>query len=149
MRVLFSVQPHRKKKSFIEKKKAVTFHLVHRSQRDPLAADETAPQHVLLPAHMVEVEKRREEQRSFGVFFDDDYDYLQHLKEAPGSELVPVEDRRTERHDQEEQEEDQEEQRGVTSINLPSSVFASEFEEEVGLLNKAAPISGNVTLSFH
>ncbi len=28
------------------------------------------------------------------------------------------------------------------SINLPSSVFASEIEEEVGLLNKAAPISG-------
>lgn len=44
------LQPHRKKKAFIEKKKAVTFHLVHRSQRDPLAADETAPQHVLLPA---------------------------------------------------------------------------------------------------
>lgn len=46
-------QPHRKKKSFIEKKKAVTFHLVHRSQRDPLAADEKAPQHVLLPATKV------------------------------------------------------------------------------------------------
>lgn len=35
------------------------------------------------------MEKRREEQRNFGVFFDDDYDYLQHLKEASGSaELV-------------------------------------------------------------
>lgn len=30
----------------------------------------------------------------------------------------------------------------AASINLPSSVFASEYEEEVGLLNKAAPISG-------
>lgn len=30
----------------------------------------------------------------------------------------------------------------AASINLPSSVFASEFEEEVGLLNKAAPVSG-------
>lgn len=29
-----------------------------------------------------------------------------------------------------------------TGIKLPSSVFASEFEEDVGLLNKAAPISG-------
>lgn len=37
----------------------------------------------------VEAEKRREEQRNFGVFFDDDYDYLQHLKESSGpSELV-------------------------------------------------------------
>lgn len=28
------------------------------------------------------------------------------------------------------------------SITLPSSVFATDFEEEVGLLNKAAPVSG-------
>lgn len=37
----------------------------------------------------VDTEKRHEEQRKFGVFFDDDYDYLQHLKEPSGqSELV-------------------------------------------------------------
>lgn len=37
----------------------------------------------------VEPDKRREEQREFGVFFDDDYNYLQHLKEAaPTAELV-------------------------------------------------------------
>ncbi|KAJ0051294.1 hypothetical protein NL108_018296, partial [Boleophthalmus pectinirostris] len=96
-----------------------------------------------------EVEKRREEQRSYGVFFDDDYDYLQHLKEASGtSELVPGLDMRTERRiqlrdEEEEEEEEEEEQTGTTtSIKLPSSVFASEFEEEVGLLNKAAPVSG-------
>uniref|UniRef100_A0A4W6G9K1 Protein LTV1 homolog n=1 Tax=Lates calcarifer TaxID=8187 RepID=A0A4W6G9K1_LATCA len=138
------------KKSFIEKKKAVTFHLVHRSQRDPLAADEKAPQHVLLPATKVEAEKRREEQRNFGVFFDDDYDYLQHLKEASGpSELVAAGPSYTDRravHFNDEDEEDEEEHWGhcnrQASINLPSSVFASEFEEEVGLLNKAAPISG-------
>lgn len=35
-----------------------------------------------------------------------------------------------------------------SSISLPSSVFASEFEEEVGLLNKAAPISGEHLLSL-
>lgn len=50
---LIIFQPHRKKKPFIEKKKAVSFHLVHRSQRDPLAADETAPQRVLLPTQKV------------------------------------------------------------------------------------------------
>lgn len=37
------------KKKFIDKKKAVTFHLVHRSQHDPLFVDESAPQHVLVP----------------------------------------------------------------------------------------------------
>lgn len=141
--------PHRKKKSFIEKKKAVTFHLVHRSQRDPLAADEKAPQHVLLPATKVEVEKRREEQRNFGVFFDDDYDYLQHLKESSGqTELVAAGLSNTDRqafqlHEEEEEGEgDMDKAVPAATINLPSSVFASEFEEDVGLLNKAAPISG-------
>lgn len=28
------------------------------------------------------VEERKEEQRKFGVFFDDDYDYMQHLKDT-------------------------------------------------------------------
>ncbi|XP_051755445.1 protein LTV1 homolog [Ctenopharyngodon idella] len=139
--------PHRKKKAFINKKNAVSFHLVHRSQKDPLAADEMAPQHVLLPAAKVEVEKRREEQRKFGVFFDDDYDYLQHLRDVPQpAELVSAPCRhRDARPKPAEDEEDMEEEDVIvpaSSINLPSSVFASEFEEEVGLLNKAAPVSG-------
>ncbi|XP_006139390.2 protein LTV1 homolog [Pelodiscus sinensis] len=139
--------PHKRKKPFIEKKKAVTFHLVHRSQRDPLTADDTAPQRVLLPAQKGDSEeKRREEQRKYGVFFDDDYNYLQHLKEASGtSELIPADvpgpqNRNVVREEEEKEEESQ--QITVTSIKLPSSVFASEFEEDVGLLNKAAPVSG-------
>ncbi|XP_055483706.1 protein LTV1 homolog [Psammomys obesus] len=131
--------PHRKKKPFIDKKNALSFHLVHRSQRDPLAADETAPQRVLLPAQKVNNEERRAEQRKYGVFFDDDYDYLQHLKEPSGpAELIPSTAFSTYNHDE------QDETSGFpsTGIKLPSSVFASEFEEDVGLLNKAAPISG-------
>ncbi|XP_048210180.1 protein LTV1 homolog [Perognathus longimembris pacificus] len=132
--------PHRKKKPFIEKKKAVSFHLVHRSQRDPLAADETAPQRVLLPTQKVNDEERRAEQRKYGVFFDDDYDYLQHLKEPSGpSELIPTSAFGTYNS------KDEKEETLVipsTGIKLPSSVFASEFEEDVGLLNKAAPVSG-------
>lgn len=130
--------PHRKKKPFIEKKKAVSFHLVHRSQRDPLAADETAPQRVLLPTQKINDEERRAEQRKYGVFFDDDYDYLQHLKEPSGpSELIPASTFHSSR--------DEKEEIAVipsTGIKLPSSVFASDFEEDVGLLNKAAPVSG-------
>lgn len=34
------------------------------------------------------------------------------------------------------------------SIKLPSSVFATEFEEDVGLLNKAAPVSGIVKVFY-
>ncbi|XP_004452092.1 protein LTV1 homolog [Dasypus novemcinctus] len=132
--------PHRKKKPFIEKKKAVSFHLVHRSQRDPLAADETAPQRVLVPTQKVNDEERRAEQRKYGVFFDDDYDYLQHLREPSGpSELVPTSSSSVH------SERDEGEDALIipsTGIKLPSSVFASEFEEDVGLLNKAAPVSG-------
>ncbi|NXC44453.1 LTV1 protein, partial [Penelope pileata] len=134
-----------KKKPFIEKKKAVTFHLVHRSQRDPLAADDTAPQRVLLPAQKGHEERRREEQRKYGVFFDDDYDYLQHLKEASGpSELIPSVRGQPGRLviTREGRIEDEIQRIAAPSIKLPSSVFATEFEEDVGLLNKAAPISG-------
>ncbi|KGL82636.1 Protein LTV1, partial [Tinamus guttatus] len=134
-----------KKKPFIEKKKAVTFHLVHRSQRDPLAADDTAPQRVLLPAQKGHEEQRKEEQRKYGVFFDDDYDYLQHLKEASGpSELVPSVRGHQNRIvvTNEGHIEDEIQQIPAPSIKLPSSVFATEFEEDVGLLNKAAPVSG-------
>ncbi|KAL1005967.1 hypothetical protein UPYG_G00066260 [Umbra pygmaea] len=141
--------PNRRKKKFINKEQAVTFHLVHRSQRDPLAADEKAPQHVLLK-QKVDVEKRLEEQREFGVFFDDDYNYLQHLKET--SQAVEwASSGRSQRgkrpHDQDgEDEEAGEEEKAIpvqnVSFKLPSSVFASEFEEDVGMLNKAAPVSG-------
>ncbi|XP_077302783.1 LTV1 ribosome biogenesis factor isoform X2 [Arctopsyche grandis] len=130
------------KKKFIDKKNAVTFHLVHRSQRDPLVADETAPQHVLVEAaakqHKGEVVKRQEEQRKWGVFYDDDYDYLQHLRDmkelsviwAPSKEkeLKPV--KNIEEACKKENE---------PRLILPSSVFASEVEESVGMLNKAAP----------
>ncbi|XP_010887540.1 protein LTV1 homolog isoform X2 [Esox lucius] len=148
--------PNRRKKPFIDKKKAVTFHLVHRSQRDPLTADENAPQHVLVE-QKVEVEKRQEEQREFGVFFDDDYNYLQHLKEKcrtvewassgrsqGGKRPHDLQDGGADDDEEEEEEEvdDEENFTSTVSFSLPSSVFASEFEEEVGMLNKAAPISG-------
>ena len=36
----------------------------------------------------VDAEKRKEQQRQYGVSFDDDYDYLQHLKDV--NELYDV-----------------------------------------------------------
>jgi len=39
--------PYRRK--FLDKKKAITFQLVHRSQHDPLISDDTAGEHVLVP----------------------------------------------------------------------------------------------------
>jgi len=74
----------RKKGKFIDKKNAVSFRLVHRSQRDPLAADDDAPQHVLQPLDgtqaIVDPEEKRKTQVKYGVYFEDDYDYMQHLR---------------------------------------------------------------------
>ncbi|KAK3089237.1 hypothetical protein FSP39_002023 [Pinctada imbricata] len=123
-----------KKKKFIDKKNAVTFHLVHRSQRDPLQASEEASKHVLQPldSQSDAKKKRIEEQQKFGVFFDDDYDYLQHLKETDEAyELEPV--------DKSPQSANKSK---VPGIQLPSSVFPSEVETDIGLLNKAVPLRG-------
>ncbi|XP_022914671.2 protein LTV1 homolog [Onthophagus taurus] len=117
------------KKKFIDRKKAVTFHLVHRSQQDPLAADDSAPQRVLV-AEKSKSDKRLEEQQKYGIYFDDDYNYLQHLRESGTTEWEQVQPVQKKTVDKE------------TKLKLPSSVFASEVEEDVGLLNKAAPQSG-------
>jgi len=130
-----------KKKAFIDKKNAVTFQLVHRSQKDPEAANEDAPQMVL---HQISSEQQaamKEEERKFGVFFDDDYNYMQHLKDRTAVE-----------HDWSEADRFILESENpppaasvsnpdtmVGNISLPSEVFASKEQEEVGLLNKAAP----------
>jgi len=117
--------------------------LVHRSQKDPLVADETAPQRVLIPVAStrtdktgrtaIQNKKRKEEQQKYGIYFDDNYDYLQHLRDVNTSscEWVRVENANS-----------KEDKQKDTKINLPSSVFASNVEEKVGMLNKAAPVTG-------
>ncbi|XP_066153513.1 protein LTV1 homolog [Euwallacea fornicatus] len=122
-----------------KKLKGVTFQLVHRSQQDPLVADETAPQRVLLPVSSKEFkadrEKRLEEQHKYGIYFDDDYNYLQHLKAQDDHEMewpqhieTVLENRRQDQ--------------AKEKLKLPSSVFASKVEEEIGMLNKATPVLG-------
>jgi len=136
------LQPKGKTKKFIDKKNSVTFHLVHRSQKDPLVADETAPQRVLVPAAATQAAKtekkldnetRKKEQHKYGIYFDDDYDYLQHLKDV---NTLSVEWERVENTNNSKCD------KSAPKINLPSSVFASNVEEKVGMLNKAAPVSG-------
>lgn len=141
------------KKKFIDKKKSVTFNLVHRSQRDPLIADESAPQRVLVPVNAVvppskdkqpdlTPEQRREEQQKYGIYFDDDYNYLQHLKDSREVTLLytpkPTHRRNQEKPSEPGTSEDLDKVISET-LQLPSSVFASEVEEDVGLLNKGAP----------
>lgn len=103
-----------------------------------MIADESAPQHVLVPISKrkehpeasktdpaLPPEKRIKEQHKFGVFFDDDYNYLQHLRE-PGKQVTHWEEVAPKKDKEK------------PKIQLPSSVFASEFEEKEGMLNKAA-----------
>lgn len=83
--------------------------------------------------------KRKKEQNKFGVFFDDDYDYLQHLRE-PDDRGVHWE--YVEPANVKHEHEDPTKAAHKPNLQLPSSVFASEFEEDEGMLRKAAPRSG-------
>ncbi|XP_030560424.1 protein LTV1 homolog [Drosophila novamexicana] len=137
------------KKPYIDRKKAVTFHLVHRSQHDPLVTDETAPQRVLLEATARQSQakpqneepsdpaKRQEELKKFGIHFDDDYDYMQHLKKRENDVVWEYME-----NPNQAKKSNADDSKSRNLLVLPSSVFASEFEESEGMLNKAAPQPG-------
>ncbi|XP_015754755.1 PREDICTED: protein LTV1 homolog [Acropora digitifera] len=83
--------------------------------------------------------RRKEEEHKHGIFFDDDYDYLQHVKPRtnPTLEPLPVNISVMEAkklsgplHIQ------------LGKLQLPSEVFGSRYEQSEGLLNLAAPSYG-------
>ncbi|KAI3415778.1 Protein ltv1 [Globodera pallida] len=117
----------KRKTPFIDRKSAVSFRLLHRSQKDPLIADESLGERVL---HPMSDPKELEERRKFGIYYRDGYDYLQHLKEVGETvEIVggePVE-----------------EQEVIKAENplkeLNSCIFETRgVELKVGMLNQAA-----------
>jgi protein LTV1 len=91
----------------------------------------------------LDANKRKEEQIKYGIYFDDDYDYLQHLKDSrePSNIEWDICERIYAPTVMAENTRSAEASKDV-KIRLPSSVFESEFQEEVGLLNKAAPVFG-------
>ncbi|OTF79194.1 LTV1-like protein [Euroglyphus maynei] len=139
----------KKVKKFIDKNNSITFQLVGRSQNDPLFVDETAPQYVLVekksrqevsidskedesngsdPQKTVkDGQKRREEQIKYGIYFDDDYNYLQHLTDVTEISLPNGIDYETIKTNQKK-----------PSLMLPSSVFESTVVEKNDLNKKAA-----------
>lgn len=131
--------PKGKSKKFIDKKNSVTFQLVHRSQRDPLIADDDAPLRILRPLtdpqagkHLKkDADKRKEELEKYGIHFDDDYDYMQHLR---SSEKQSTEWERIENSNC-----SQKKEIDKTKFNLPAKIFESAEEEKIGLLNRAIP----------
>ncbi|KAK7077344.1 Protein ltv1, partial [Halocaridina rubra] len=130
----------KKSKKFIDRKRDVlhTFKVVSRSQRDPLVADESAPQAVLQPT---DKSNQKTEQEKYGIYFDDDYNYLQHLRGV--REAVNWDDEELEVYmiRKEDPQVNKKELRNKKLL-LPSSVFESYVEEPIGLLNKAAPVTG-------
>lgn len=136
---------------------------MHRSQHDPLVTDETAPQHVLVEAEASkqqqqqpsssssnatsnDLDKRKKELKTYGIFYDDDYDYLQHLR-APEQNAVHWErvepaNVKGNQHDDDAAGAGAPKASASGGLVLPSSVFASAFEEDEGMLRKAAPRSG-------
>ncbi|KRX74237.1 Protein LTV1 -like protein [Trichinella sp. T6] len=139
-----------KKKPFINKKTAVIFTLGHRSQKDPLISTDASP-YVLIPenepsssaaasgvqSNTLSEADRLKEQKKYGIFFDDDYDYLQHLKDT--NELTKL-DLSAERYRVYPADEKNVED-GM--IVIPSSLLGCcSAELKVGILNQAAPQPG-------
>ncbi len=158
-------------KQFIDMKNSVTFKLVARSTDDPLFCDPEAPQYVLVEKKSKEVipielddnvgpekkkldkDSRRAEQAKFGVYFDDDYDYLQHLIDAEdvptlkGIEIVSKEKMQSDDLPVELDElvnPQPSTSKGVAAakqkptLMLPSSVFESTVREKEALTKRAA-----------
>lgn len=167
-----------RKKPFIEKGEGVKFFLVHRSQKDPLYLDENLGEHVLVPAdpetnrNLVESingltlsnkskksesekealkRKRLEEQQKFGIYYEDDYNYLQHLRDVDAEEKAEMDKYEAIKIGPVLIKNDEDDTGEISSaastsggnstrkLQLPSSVFASNFEEDVGYFNQAAP----------
>uniref|UniRef100_A0A5S6QJQ5 Protein LTV1 homolog n=1 Tax=Trichuris muris TaxID=70415 RepID=A0A5S6QJQ5_TRIMR len=133
-----------KKRRFIDKKNAVRFRLAVRSQKDPLIAS-AAPGNVLVPESSswkkekeLTKEERLAEQAKYGIYFeDDDYDYLQHLKDANELETVSLYDEHYRIFSN-----GQVVEAGKTVV-VPSTLLGSQgVQLKVGLLNQAAPQTG-------
>lgn len=168
-------KPIRRKKKFIDIKneRTATFSVIHRSQKDPLAADDEAPQRLLQVIResvpdssdqkddkndkKSDTNEKKEEERKFGIFYDDDYNYIQHVKDREMPEYdfsemdrflldAPKDIKSSDKQAGGEKKLNQKlkgTKKGMThniTNALPSCVFGTEGKEEkVGLLNKAAP----------
>merc|ERR1712072_743817 len=130
----------KKKHPFIDKKTAQKFKVVHRSQRDPLQADAESAQHVLVPAGTEGIpdgndtsEVSQEEKTKYGIYYDDDYDYLQHLRPRGEGMLIMAEDFGPPRPKPKPKPKECDDMFG---IKLPSEALPSKYEEDIGMLNK-------------
>ncbi|KAI8095765.1 Low temperature viability protein-domain-containing protein [Thamnidium elegans] len=154
------------KKPFIDKKAAKHFHVVHRSQKDPLINDTEAPDRVLrevlnpnLLKHKSqaeidrvyekpeklsqdEIDKRIGQAALYGIYYDDgEYDYTQHLKPMGNVDTVfleaPGKKEKTNTLDSMfKDDEVHREQKNPNLFHLPTEVLPSSIEMKVGVMNQ-------------
>lgn len=74
-------------KSPLQRGKVCLFHMVHSSQ-SLRQTDVKSPQRVLLPPKKINDEECGQNRGSYEDCFDDNYDHLQHLKEASGPYML-------------------------------------------------------------
>lgn len=136
----------KKKHSFIDKKNAQKFSLVHRSQRDPLVADDEASQHVLVSHDgtagiSTQPDDDTESVAEYGVDYDDGYDYMQHLKQRGVGELILADDpmgaSSSHYHDDNADDDGLSgEKMSFGKLLLPAEALPSVYEEDEGMLSK-------------
>lgn len=153
----------KKRRPFINKSKSVTFKLVSRPPDDPLFADESAPNYVLVEKktnqtapletennkrkhwELLSPSERKAEQAKYGVYFDDEYNYLQHLLDAKDLDDAPKLnwevhnlEPKFENLDNSEFPEMKHPEEQPLKLMLPSSVFETSFKEKDSLAKRAA-----------
>ncbi|VDO97073.1 unnamed protein product [Soboliphyme baturini] len=141
------------KKRFIDKKRAISFRLAPRSQKDPLIVTD-ASAYVLAPLSddlksvslkdpELPSEKRLAEQHKYGIYFDDDYNYLQHLKDVNEVEVSEFVEERYRLFLNGTAVDAGKDIATEQNLKLPSSLFEnSGMRLKIGLLNQAAPQPG-------
>lgn len=150
-----------KSKAFIDKSNASHFQIVHRSQRDPKIADDSSSKlvlkplapsknlirkgkHSLIDIHIPEEQFdsgnydipifNQDDPTLHGIYIDenDDYDYMQHLKQIDGdSGSIFIENKPKK-----------------VVFELPNDIFASQIEDDVGMLNRGSGINNALDLDM-
>ncbi|KAL1926005.1 hypothetical protein VTP01DRAFT_7098 [Rhizomucor pusillus] len=157
------------KKPFIDRKQAKHYHLVHRSQKDPLINDSEASDRVLhevIPSNLHkhktkeeiqaikhkpveltpdEIDRRVGQAAMHGIYFDDtaEYDYTQHLRAiGESTEAVFLEAPKKEEKPKRSKELEFRDKKG--DIELPADVLPSNVEMSVGVMNQSSGLEGGL-----
>ncbi|KAG0172937.1 hypothetical protein DFQ28_008493 [Apophysomyces sp. BC1034] len=160
------------RKPFIDRKAAKHYHVVHRSQRDPLINDEESSERVLkevIPSNLAK-HKTKEELESVhhkpqkltqdqidqrvgqaalhGIYYDDsEYDYMQHLKPIGATNAVFLEAPKKEKAKVTNDlafRDDDNGQKNRQLIELPAGVLPSDIERDVGAMAHVSGLEGGL-----